>query len=79
MTSSTIVVEVLTSGQRADELLAAIANALGHAYTKPDDAAHARFELDLPEASARESVKGALDAADAEWPRYVRILPGDGT
>lgn len=73
MNPSTIVVEVLTPGQRADELLAAIANALGHAYTKPDDAEHARFELDMPEDAARERVRGALDAAGEDWTRYLRI------
>jgi hypothetical protein len=73
-----IIVHVTHPGPRADELLAAVAGALGRATPKPDERGHARILLEEPEGRAWHRVHDALDAAGDDWPEHLHVNPEPG-
>ena len=69
-----IVIDILRQGERADELLAAVARALGHKYVVPYEDGVVYLMVD-DVAQDREKIEDALDGAGDDG-RYVVRLRG---
>jgi hypothetical protein len=73
-----IVVHVTRPGQRANELLAAVAEHLGRATPIPDERGHVRILLEESEGAAWQRVEDALDAAGDDWHEHLHVNPRTG-
>jgi hypothetical protein len=70
-----IVVHVTRPGNRADELLAAVAKHLGGGTQMPDERGHVRILLEESEGAAWQRVHDALDAAGGDWRGHLHVGP----
>jgi hypothetical protein len=70
-----IVVHVTRPGNRADELLAAVAKHLGGGTQIPDERGHVRILLEESEGAAWQRVHDALDAAGGDWREHLHVGP----
>ena len=70
-----IVVHVVRPGERADELLAALAGHLGRAVAAPDELGHVRILLQEPLAPAWQRVHDGLAAAGDDWQEHLQLNP----
>jgi len=73
-----IVVRVTRPGERADELLAAVAKQLGRATPIPDASGHVRILLEESETAAWQHVQDALDTAGDDWREHLDVNPRPG-
>jgi hypothetical protein len=73
-----IVVHVVRPGERADELLAALAGHLGRPLAPPDELGHVRILLQEPLAEAWQHVHDGLDAAGDDWQQHLQLNPLPG-
>jgi len=73
-----IVVRVTRPGERADELLAAVAKQLGRASLTPDASGHVRILLEESETAAWQHVQDALDTAGDDWREHLDVNPRPG-
>jgi hypothetical protein len=70
-----IVVHVTRPGDRADTLLAAVANQLGRETPTADERGHVRLLLEEPAGIAWDRVHHALDAAGDDWHEHLHVNP----
>jgi len=73
-----IVVRVTRPGERADELLAAVAKQLGRASLTPDASGHVRILLEESETAAWQHVQDALETAGDDWREHLDVNPRPG-